>query len=62
MRFEEILRALADTIEQHGTGAEEVVQEPVAVIEPELSGEVIDQNGEAVQPDGMFIPPLQLKI
>jgi len=36
MRFEEILRALADTIEQHGTGAEKVVQEPVAVIEPAL--------------------------
>ena len=61
MRFEEILRALADTIEQHGTGAEEVAQEPVAVIEP-AQGEVVNQRGEAEQPDGMFIPPLQLKI
>jgi len=62
MRFEEILRALADTIEQHGTGEDTVVQPDAAVvIEPE-SGEVVNPNGEAEQPDGIMIPPLQLKI
>ena len=62
MRFEEILRALADTIEQHGTGEDNTVQPDAAVvIEPE-AGEVVNPNGEAEQPDGIMIPPLQLKI
>ena len=58
MRFEEILRALADTIEQDNQPA----QPQVAVVEPEPSGEVVDHQGAAEQPDGVFIPPLQLKI
>ena len=62
MRFEEILRALADTIEQHGTGEDTTVQpEAAVVVEPE-SGEVVNPNGEAEQPDGIMIPPLQLKL
>ena len=62
MRFEEILRALADTIEQHGTGDETTVQpEAAVVVEPE-SSEVVNRNGEAEQPDGIMIPPLQLKL
>jgi hypothetical protein len=62
MRFEEILRALADTIEQHGTGEDTTVQpEAAVVVEPE-SSEVVNPNGEAEQPDGIMIPPLQLKI
>jgi len=62
MRFEEILRALADTIEQHGQGEVQSAQPQVAVVEPEPSGQVVDQQGAAEQPDGVFIPPLQLKI
>lgn len=62
MRFEEILRALADTIEQHGQGEVQSAQPQVAVVEPEPSGEVVDQQGAAEQPDGVFIPPLQLKL
>lgn len=62
MRFEEILRALADTIEQHGTGEDTAVQpEVAAVVEPE-AGKVVNRSGEAEQPDGIMIPPLQLKI
>ena len=62
MRFEEILRALADTIEQHGTGEDTTVQpEAAVVVEPE-AGEVVNRSGEAEQPDGIMIPPLQLKI
>jgi hypothetical protein len=62
MRFEEILRALADTIEQHGQSEVQSAQPQVAVVEPEPSGKVVDQHGAAEQPDGVFIPPLQLKI
>jgi hypothetical protein len=62
MRFEEILRALADTIEQHGTGEDGAVQPTAVVVEPDAYGEVVDRNGEAEQPDGVMIPPLQLKI
>ena len=62
MRFEEILRALADTIEQHSQGEVQSAQPQVAVVEPEPSGQVVDQHGAAEQPDGVFIPPLQLKI
>lgn len=62
MRFEEILRALADTIEQHDQSASQPAHPQVAVIEPETSGQVVDQHGAAEQPDGVFIPPLQLKI
>jgi hypothetical protein len=62
MRFEEILRALADTIEQHGTGEDTVVQPDTAVVVEPESGEVVNPNGEAEQPDGIMIPPLQLKL
>lgn len=62
MRFEEILRALADTIEHHSQGEVHSAQPQVAVVEPEPSGQVVDQQGAAEQPDGVFIPPLQLKI
>ena len=62
MRFEEILRALADTIEQHDQSASQPAQPQVAIVEPETSGEVVDQQGQAEQPDGVFIPPLQLKL
>jgi hypothetical protein len=62
MRFEEILRALADTIEQHGTGEDTVVQPDAAVVVEPESGEVVNPNGEAEQPDGIMIPPLQLKL
>ena len=61
MRFEEILRALADTIEQHGTGEDTVQPETAVVVEPE-AGDVVNRSGEAEQPDGIMIPPLQLKI
>jgi hypothetical protein len=62
MRFEEILRALADTIEQHGTGEDNSVQPAAVVVEPDASGQVVDGNGAAEQPAGVMIPPLQLKI
>jgi hypothetical protein len=62
MRFEEILRALADTIEQHGQDEVQSAQPQVAVVEPQPGGQVVDQQGAAEQPDGVFIPPLQLKI
>jgi hypothetical protein len=62
MRFEEILRALADTIEQHGTGEDTTVQpEAAVVVEPEVEREV-NSSGKAEQPDDIMIPPLQLKI
>jgi len=62
MRFEEILRALADTIEQHGTGDDSTVQTDAAVVvEPEVDREV-NSSGKAEQPDDIMIPPLQLKI
>lgn len=59
MKLAEILRTLADTID-HYSQEEEPAQ--VAVVEPESDGEVVDQSGEAEQPAGVFIPPLQLKI
>lgn len=63
MRFEEILRALADTIEQHGTGEDSTVQPDAAVVvEPEADTKVVNSNGKAEQPDDIMIPPLQLKI
>jgi len=62
MRFEEILRALADTIEQHGTGQDTQAQPAAVVVEPEAAGQVDNPSGEAEQPHGLMIPPLQLKI
>jgi hypothetical protein len=62
MRIEEILRALADTLEQHGQSEVQSAQPQMAVVQAEPSGEVVDQHGAAEQPDGVFIPPLQLKI
>ena len=62
MRFEEILRALADTIEQHGTGEDNTVHPDAAVVVEPETGEVVNRGGEAEQPDGIMIPPLQLKI
>ena len=62
MKIGEILRALADTIEQHGTGEDNTVQPDAAVVVEPETGEVVNRGGEAEQPDGIMIPPLQLKI
>jgi hypothetical protein len=62
MKLSEILRALVTTIEQHETDDDTVTPPAKVMVEPEVSGKVIDSNGEAEQPDGVMIPPLQLKI
>jgi hypothetical protein len=62
MKLSEILRALVTTIEQHETENDATAQPAAVMVEPEDSGEVVGQSGEAEQPDGIMIPPLQLKI
>jgi hypothetical protein len=62
MKLAEILRTLADTIDHYSQDEEQAEPTQVAVVEPESDGEVVDQSGEAEQPAGVFIPPLQLKI
>jgi hypothetical protein len=60
MKLAEILRTLANTIDQYSQDGEQSAS--AQVVEPQADEEVVDSAGEAKQPDGVFIPPLQLKI
>lgn len=62
MKLAEILRSLADTIDQYSQDEEQAAPAQVTAVEPQLDTDVVDKSGEAEQPEGVFIPPLQLKI
>jgi hypothetical protein len=62
MKLAEILRTLANTIDQYSQDVKQPAPTQVAVIEPHDAGEEVDSAGEAEQPNDIFIPPLQLKI
>jgi len=60
MRFEEILRAIADAVEKQGLGNQSDSKfQNIGNMNPVASVHNVDA---AEQPDTVFIPPLQLKL
>lgn len=65
MRIADVLRKLADTIDQHGsdqTQPDEKIVNPANMIAVDTGDDCGCDETEAEQPDDLMVPPMQLKL